>query len=194
MCFDSLCGDMCINAYLISAYFCILLFHQKHFLFGYCKQSLCVRFSAFVYKFPITILRRTSRLGRLHLQSRWNWSVLEKKERHLSGTFIIPKSHGTASIFDEAGRLYAHPSWASRGLRLRCWQIYLLRQMYFTLPHPPAFQLFHGFTFLFSAFWRLAPGLPWILTRAGIYLWGNYICWVRGYWGQWHDINDMKIQ
>ncbi len=49
---------MCIHAYLNSAYFCILLFHNNKiitlFHFDYCKQRLCARFSAFVYKLPIT--------------------------------------------------------------------------------------------------------------------------------------------
>lgn len=45
---------MCIHAYLNYVYLCILLFNQKHFLFDKCKQTLCVCFSAFVYKLPIT--------------------------------------------------------------------------------------------------------------------------------------------
>lgn len=105
----------------------------------------------------------------------------KKGKRHLSGTFIIPKSHGTASIFDEAGRLYAHPSWASRGLQLRYWQIYLLRQMYCTHPHPSSFFTFPWllFYFPFLCILEVSSGLPWKLTRAGIYwrwrelFWGN---------------------
>ncbi len=127
--------------------FCYLI---KNTSFLTNVNKLCVCVSQLLYiNCPLPILRRTSRLGRLHLQSRWNWSILEKMERHLSGTFIIPKSRGTASIFDEAGRLYAHPSWASRGLRLRCWQIYLLRQMYFTLPHTSSFSTFPWIYFPF---------------------------------------------
>ncbi len=157
--FPPVCPPICVLTHYVATYvythiwimfiyaFCYLI---KNTSFLTNVNKLCVCVSQLLYiNCPLPILRRTSRLGRLHLQSRWNWSILEKMERHLSGTFIIPKSRGTASIFDEAGRLYAHPSWASRGLRLRCWQIYLLRQMYFTLPHTSSFSTFPWIYFPF---------------------------------------------
>lgn len=109
MCFDSLCGDIFFVHSVISS--------KTSFL---TKQSVCACFSAFVYKLPITHSQNiTPRAIAFAIKMKPKCTG-KKGKRHLSGTFIIPKSHGTASIFDEAGRLYAHPSWASRGLRLRC--------------------------------------------------------------------------
>ncbi len=46
--FDSLCGDICLHAYLNYVYLCILLFNQKHFLLTNVNK-LCVCVSQLLY-------------------------------------------------------------------------------------------------------------------------------------------------
>lgn len=149
MCFDSLCGDICVYTHIWILLIYAFCYFVKNTSFLTIVNKVCVCFSAFVYKLPITHSSKNITPWAIAFAIKMKLERTGKKGKAPQWTFIIPKSRGTASIFDEAGRLYAHPSWASRGLRLRCWQIYLPRQMYFTLPHPSSFSTFPWIYFPF---------------------------------------------